>query len=119
MIWLERIAYILTLAAAFFYWEMPQYAPFVLILAAVILIVIRLLEKSEKIMPKEMDKSLQLRATRIFRIRRFVGICWLFAGYMMFRPGNFWILALLISVVLDLYSMFVIERIIKKSNLQK
>lgn len=119
MVWLERIAYILTLFSAFFYWEYPVVTPYLLLLAAVLLIVIRLLEKTDTLLPKDADKNLKLRLTRLFRIRRFVGICWLFGGWMMFRPGNYWILALLISVVLDLYSIFIIDRIIKKTNLQK
>lgn len=119
MIWIERIAYMLALFAAITYWQMPDYMPYVLGAAGILLGIVRFQEKSDNFLPADADKHLKFRTLRLFRIRRFVCACWLVGAYLMLRPGNYWILALLISVVLDLYSMFVIERIIKKSNLQK
>lgn len=107
MKYVEAAAYILALISVMLFFSFPDWAPYLMALGAAMLCITRWKERYE-------GKNLRLR--RIVRIRHFIGVVWLIASYYMFKPGNYWLIAIAIALLLEFYSMWVIDRELKKEK---
>jgi len=105
MKYIESAAYILALLSVIVFFHYPEIAPYLLALGAAGLCITRWRERYE---------GTNLRLRRIIRIRHFIGVIWLIASYYMFKPGNYWLVAIMIAVILEFYSLWVIEYTRKK-----
>lgn len=110
MKYIESISYILALLSVLTFFHYPQIAPYLLALGAAGLCITRWREKYD---------GKNLRIGRIMRIRHFIGVVWLIASYYMFKPGNYWLVIILIAVVLEFYTIGVIEHVKKKEAKNK
>lgn len=107
MKYVEQIAYVLALLSVLGYFEYPNIAPYMLALGAAGLCTCRWKEQYE-------GKNLRLR--RINRIRHMIGIFWLVASYFMFKPGNYWLIAICVAIVLEIYTLLVHTYEMKKEQ---
>lgn len=98
MKYIEQAAYILALISVLVYYQFPTAAPYLLALGAAGLCICRWRERYE-------GKNLRLR--RINSIRHLIGVIWLVASYFMFKPGNYWLIAITVAVVLEGYTLIV------------
>lgn len=96
-----KISYVLVVFAACAYLFLPLYAPYVMAVGAAGIAVSHL---------REAYSGQNLRLRRIYRQRRIVALFFLFSSFMMFRPGMFWVVMLLIAALLELYTLWVIVR---------
>lgn len=107
MKYIEYISYFLALLSVLLFFHQREIAPYLLALGAAGLCVVRWRERYD---------GKNLRIGRIMRIRHFIGVIWLIASYYMFRPGNYWMTIILIAVVLELYTLWVLDHEEKKIN---
>lgn len=98
---LERIAYILVLAAAVVWMFSRTIAPWLMALGALGILATHLTERYD-------GKSLRKR--RIVRLRWLLGLFYCVTAYFMFKGTMEWLPFLCIAVVLELYTLFVISR---------
>lgn len=98
---IERIAYILLLVAVAFAFRFPDFTPYVASVGAAGIAVCRLKERYE-------GKNIRLK--RLIRQRHLVGIAYVVGAGLMFKELNYWLVAFMIAVILDLYTMFVYSR---------
>lgn len=101
MKYLERISYILILAAAAIYLFYPQVAPYLMLAGGLGVTATHLQERYS---------GTNLRQRRNMRLRWMLGLFYLAAAWFMFRPGMDWLPFLCIAVVLELYTLFVISK---------
>jgi len=106
MKYIEYLSYILALLSVMLYFNQPEIAPYLLALGAAGLCIVRWRERYD---------GKNLRIGRIMRIRHFIGVIWLIASYYMYKPGNYWMIAIFIAVILELYTLWVIGREEKKA----
>lgn len=50
-----------------------------------------------------------LRLSRLYGIRHITGLVYCVSAYFMFQPGMYWVLALLVAAVLEIYTLLVIS----------
>lgn len=107
MKYVEQIAYILLVGAvllASYNYEWLEIARYVASVGAAGVAVVRLRERYE---------GNNLRLKRLMRLRRMVGIAYVIGAGLMFKEHNYWLVAYLIGVILELYTLFVFS---KESN---
>ncbi len=107
MKYVEQIAYILLVGAvllASYNYEWLEIARYVASVGAAGVAVVRLRERYE---------GDNLRLKRLMRLRRMVGIAYVIGAGLMFKEHNYWLVAYLIGVILELYTLFVFS---KESN---
>ncbi|MBO6013140.1 MAG: hypothetical protein J6P82_06440 [Bacteroidales bacterium] len=100
MKYVERVAYVLLLVAIIIAFSYPIPAAYLASVGAAGIAIVRLRERYE---------GTNTRLRRIMRIRRLTGIAFVVGAGLMFREGNYWLIAYVIAVVLEFYTMFVIE----------
>ena len=98
----ERIGFVLMAVAGWGYMSWPAVAPWLMAVGAVAVAVTHLAERYD---------GTNLRLRRIVRTRHLVGVIYIVTSYFMFRDGMYWVVALLVAVVLELYTLFVISKI--------
>ena len=89
---LERIAYILILAAAIVWTFSRTIAPWLMAVGALGVL------------------ATHLRRRRIVRMRWLLGLFYCVTAYFMFKGGMEWLPFLCIAVVIELYTLFVISK---------
>lgn len=101
MKYIEQIAYILLLGAVL----MASYnhgwldvARYVASVGAAGVAVVRLRERYE-------GNSLRLK--RLIRLRHLIGIAYVVGAGLMFKEHNYWLVAFLIGVILEIYTLWV------------
>lgn len=92
------LSYILVIVAAVFYVPFRNIAPYVMFVGSAGLLAFHMLEKYE---------GTDLRQRRNIRTRHLVGILYAVAAYFMFDDGMYWLIALMIAAVLEIYTMSV------------
>ena len=95
------ISYILVIVAAVTYLPLRDYAPYIMAVGAAGLFVMHFMERYE-------GKNIRLR--RIIFIRHLIGFAYGLAAYFMFRQGMYWLIALMIAAVLEIYTLWVIGK---------
>ncbi|MBR0037734.1 MAG: hypothetical protein IJP70_08860 [Bacteroidales bacterium] len=100
MKYVERVAYVLLLVAIVIAFHYPEIAAYIASVGAAGIAVARFRERYD-------GNNTRLR--RIMRIRHLVGVAFVVGAGLMFREGNYWLVAFMIAVVLELYTMFVME----------
>lgn len=105
MKYVERISYIVLLLALLFAFTQPVISRYVAAVGSAGLAVCHFREQYD---------GRNMRIKRLMRIRHLIGFIYIGGSYLMFRAGNYWMVAYLIAVILELYTMFVIEREEKK-----
>jgi len=98
---LERISYILVLAAAVVWMFSKTIAPWLMAVGALGILATHLTERYG-------GKSLRKR--RIMRLRWLLGLFYCVTAYFMFKGSMDWLPFLCIAVVLELYTLFVISK---------
>ena len=98
---LERIAYLLVLAAAAVWMFWPSVAPWLMTAGGLGIMATHLTERYS---------GSSLRQRRNMKLRYMLGLFYLVSAYFMFRPGMDWLPFLCIAVVLELYTLFVISK---------
>ncbi|MDO4497066.1 MAG: hypothetical protein Q4B58_04415 [Bacteroidales bacterium] len=107
MKYIEYVAYLLVLISAMIGFSHHEIACYMMAVGASALCLLHWREKYE-------GKNLRLK--RIMRIRHFIGVIWLVASYYMFKEGNYWPVIILIAVVLEYYTIWIINREEKKEK---
>lgn len=110
MKYVEQIAYILLLGAvlmASYNHEWLDIARYIASVGAAGVAIARLREHYE-------GKSLRLK--RLMRLRHMVGIAYVVGAGLMFKEYNYWLVAFLIGVILELYTLFVLSKTNKDDN---
>jgi phosphatidylglycerophosphate synthase len=105
-----KISFILVLAAVVLYPLYPLYAPYVMALGAAGIAVMHL---------RELYEGRNLRLKRIYRLRRLVAVLFLIASFCMFTPKTThgaWLALLLVSAILEIYTLWVIDYEQKKGR---
>ena len=97
----SNISYILVLIAAIMYIPFQQYAPYVMLVGAVGLFVTHFMERY-------IGRNFRLR--HIVFIRRIIGFLYGISAYLMFQKGMYWVLALMIAAILEIYTLWVIDK---------
>ena len=98
---ITNISYILVLVAAVIYLPFSDIAPYIMVVGAAGLFVMHFMERYE-------GKNIRLR--RIMFIRHIVGLAYGLAAYFMFQQGMYWLIALMIAAVLEIYTLWVIGK---------
>lgn len=98
---LERIAYLLILAAAAIYLFYKPVAPWLMIVGGLGVTACHLNEKYS---------GTNLRQKRNMRLRYMLGLFYMVSGYFMFKPGMDWLPFLCVAVLLEVYTLFVISK---------
>lgn len=99
---LLKIAYILILIAAIGFLWFPLYAAYVMAVGCAASAIYHL---------RENYNGNSLRLKRIYRMRRvWLSILFLAASYFMFREGMLWVPLILLCSLLELYTLWVIDR---------
>ena len=101
MKYVERIAYILLIAAVLMAFTYPMVARYVASVGAAGIAVCRLRERYE---------GDNLRLKRLLRLRRLVGFAYVVGAGLMFKEHNYWLVAFFIGVVLEIYSLIVLNK---------
>lgn len=104
MKYVEQIAYILLLGAvlmASYNHEWLEIARYIASIGAAGVAIARLRERYE-------GKNLRLK--RLMRLRHMVGIAYVVGAGLMFKEYNYWLVAFLIGVILELYTLFVLSK---------
>jgi len=104
MKYVEQIAYILLLVAvmmASYNHEWLVIARYIASVGAAGIAVVRFRERYE-------GKNLRLK--RLMRLRYLIGIAYVAGAGLMFKEYNYWLVAFLIGVILELYTIFVFSR---------
>ena len=101
------ISYSLVVIATLIYMPSHEIASYVMAVGSAGLLVLHFMERYE-------GKNLRLQRNN--RTRHLVGVLYAVAAYFMFQTGKYWILALMIAVMLELYTISVIDRETKKGN---
>ncbi len=109
MKYIERVAYVLLLIAIVIAFNEPDWAGYLASVGAAGIAVARFKERYE---------GPNTRLRRLMRLRHLVGVAYVVGAGLMFKEGNYWLIAFLIGVVLELYSMFVVEYEKKKEDAQ-
>ncbi len=107
---LDKIAFILMLAAVVIYPLYPQFAPYVMAVGAAKIAVMHL---------RELYEGRNLRLKRIYRMRRLVALLFLAAAFCMFLPKEThgaWLALTLVSAILEIYTLWVIDHEQKKEQ---
>ena len=99
--YVEQIAYILILVSAGTWMWMPQYSPWLMAAGGIGVTINHLYEKYG---------AANLRQRRNRRLRHLLGLVYLVTAYFMYRQTMEWVVALLIAVVIELYTLFVASR---------
>lgn len=110
MKYVEQIAYILLLGAvlmASYNYEWLDIARYIASVGAAGVAIARLRERYE-------GKNLRLK--RLMRLRHMVGIAYVVGAGLMFKEYNYWLVAFLIGVILELYTLFVLSKTNKDDN---
>lgn len=102
---ITNISYVLVLIAAVAYLPFPQYAPYIMVVGAAGLFVMHFMERYE-------GKNIRLK--RINFIRHIIGLLYGVSAYYMFQRGMYWVLALMIATVLEIYTLWVIDKETRK-----
>lgn len=98
---LERIAYLLILAAVVVWMFSHVVAPWLMGLGALGVFATHLSERYD---------GKNLRRRRIVRLRWMLGLFYGVAAWLMFKGGMDWLPFLCIAVVIELYTLFVISK---------
>lgn len=98
---ITNISYVLVIVASVTYLPLRDYAPYIMAVGAAGLFVMHFLERYE-------GKNLRLR--RIIFIRHIIGLAYGLAAYFMFQAGMYWLIALMIAAVLEIYTLWVIGK---------
>lgn len=98
---ITNISYIFVLVAAVIYLPFRDIAPYIMVVGAAGLFVMHFMERYE-------GKNIRLR--RIMFIRHIVGLAYGLAAYFMFQQGMYWLVALMIAAVLEIYTLWVIGK---------
>ncbi len=98
MKYVEYIGYALLMVAILFAFDQPQLAPYLASVGAAGVAVTHFRKRYE-------GQNLRLR--RLERIYHLAGAAYVVGAGLMFRTGNYWLIAFAIAVVLDLYTMFI------------
>ncbi|MCF0180085.1 MAG: hypothetical protein HUJ97_07575 [Bacteroidales bacterium] len=100
-----NISYILVIVAAITYMPFPDYAPYIMLVGAVGLFVSHFMERY-------IGRNMRLR--HIIFIRHIIGFLYGIVAYLIFQRGMYWVLALLIAAILEIYTLWVIDKESKK-----
>ena len=98
---ISYIAYSLTVVAAVLYMPFPKIAPYIMAVGCAALLVLHFMERYE---------GNNLRLQRNMRSRHLVGVLYAVAAYFMFQPGMYWVLALMVAVMLEIYTLSVMTK---------
>lgn len=98
---LEQIAYVLILLAAGAYLWLPAVSPWMMGAGALGIIACHLNEKYG---------GSDLRQRRNRKLRHILGLLYAVTAYLMWQGGMQWVVALLIAVAIELYTIFVVSR---------
>ncbi|MBQ0056657.1 MAG: hypothetical protein KBT20_03270 [Bacteroidales bacterium] len=101
MKYIERIAYCILMVAVLLAFSYPDIARYLGALGSAGLAITHFSERYE-------GKNVRLK--RLMRIRYLIGFIFIGASYLMFRTGNYWIVAYLTATVLELYTLYIITR---------
>ncbi|MBP5345694.1 MAG: hypothetical protein J6X31_04835 [Bacteroidales bacterium] len=107
MKYIERIAYVLMLIAILIAFNHLEVARYLASVGAAGIAIARF---------KERYNGTNLRLKRLTRLRHLVGVAYVVGAGLMFRPYNYWLIAFAVAVVLELYTIFVIEHEEKKQK---
>ncbi len=107
MKYLERVAYVLLLIGVLCAFRYPEVARYIVSVGAAGVAIVRLRERYE---------GTNLRLKRLVRMRHLVGVAYVVGAGLMFRELNYWLVALAIAIVLELYTLFVIDKETKNEN---
>lgn len=95
------ISYTLVIIAAVIYMPFQGIAPYIMVVGAAGLFIMHFAERYE-------GKNIRLR--RIVFIRHLIGLAYGLSAYFMFRQGMYWLIALMVAAVLEIYTLWVIGR---------
>jgi len=95
------VSYVLVLFAAITYFTLHTYAPYVMAVGAAGLFVTHFAERYN-------GKNLRLQ--RIYTMRHLIGIIYVAAAYFMFKAGSYWLPALMVAAMLEIYTMHVLGK---------
>ncbi|MBO4753548.1 MAG: hypothetical protein J5543_03050 [Bacteroidales bacterium] len=98
---LERIAYLLILAAVVVWMFSRTIAPWLMGVGALGVLATHLAQRYD---------GKNLRRRRIIRLRWLLGLFYCVSAYFMFKGGMDWLPFLCIAVVIELYTLFVISK---------
>ncbi len=101
MKYVTYFAYILVIVGAILYLPFRVVAPYVFAIGCGLLLGTHLAERYQ---------GNSLRQKRNNRTRHLVGIFYAVAAYYMFQPGMYWLPLLTIAVVLELYTLHVMDK---------
>lgn len=110
MKYIERVAYVLLLLAIIMAFREPLIARYVASIGAAGVAIVRLRERYE---------GPNVRLKRLMRLRHLVGIGYVVGAGLMFKEQNYWLVAFGISVLIELYTIFVYDHETKKDNVSK
>lgn len=110
MKYIERVAYILLLIAAVLAFSHIEIARYLASVGAAGIAVTRL---------KEQYIGTNLRLKRLIRLRHMVGIGYVIGAGLMFKEHNYWLVAFAVSVMIEIYTIFVFDRESKKENVSE
>lgn len=96
-----NISYLLVVVAAVAYMPFQQYAPYLMIVGGAVLFVSHFAEKYD---------GNNIRLKRIFFIRHLIGLLYGLSAYFMFQHKNYWVICLMLSALLELYTVWVITK---------
>lgn len=105
MKYVEKASYIILLLALLMAFSQPILARYLAAVGSAGLAVCHFRERYN-------GKSIRLQ--RLMRIRYLIGFIYIGGSYLMFRDGNYWMVAYLVAVLLELYTIFIFERENKK-----
>lgn len=105
MKYVEKIAYVLLLIALLMAFNQPMVARYMAAIGAAGLAVCHFRERYD---------GQNMRLKRLMRIRHLIGLIYIAGSYLMWRDGNYWMVAFFIAVALELYTIYVFEHEEKK-----
>ena len=109
MKYVERVAYVLLLVAILCAFSYPEVARYVASVGAAGIAVARLRERYE---------GTNVRLKRLIRLRHLVGIGYVVGAGLMFREQNYWLVAFFVAVIIELYTLIILEKETKKETKQ-
>lgn len=104
---IERVAYILLIIAILMGFSHLEIARYIASVGAAGIAVPRL---------KEQYTGTNIRLKRLIRLRHMVGIGYVIGAGLMFKEHNYWLVVFLVSVLIEIYTIFVFDRESKKED---
>ena len=98
---LTCVAYTLIIISTLLYLPYKSIAPYLMAAGAAVLFVLHFMERYE---------GRNLRLKRIIFIRHLIGVAFGVSAYYMFKDGMYWVMALMIASVLEIYTLWVIKK---------